>query len=89
MLFEPDRHEALAGPAWDAAAVRQAIQAIADDIAGHRLANGHWPLHPLDTDADVPAGGCKSLYWGQTKSRSTASSTANCQANKARACLMM
>ena len=64
MLFEPDRHEALAGPAWDAAAARQAVQAIADDIAGNRLANGHWLLHPQDAEAETPADGTKSLYSG-------------------------
>jgi Lanthionine synthetase C-like protein len=64
MLFEPDRHEALCSTAWDAAAVRAAIHAIASDIEHHRLAAGHWPLHPQDNDGDEPATGYKSLYLG-------------------------
>jgi hypothetical protein len=64
MLFEPDRHEALCSAAWDAGVVRAAIHAIASDIEHHRLAAGHWPLHPLDNDGDEPATGYKSLYLG-------------------------
>jgi Lanthionine synthetase C-like protein len=64
MLFEPDRHEALCGTAWDAGAVRAAIRSIAGDIEHHRLAAGHWPTHPLDADGDEPASGYKSLYLG-------------------------
>jgi Lanthionine synthetase C-like protein len=64
MLFEPDRHEALYSTAWDAGAVRAAIQAIASDIERHRLAAGHWSTHPLDDDGDEPASGYKSLYLG-------------------------
>jgi len=65
MLFEPDRHEALCSAAWDAGAARAAVQAIAGDIERHRLAAGHWPMHPLDKDdGDEPATGFKSLYLG-------------------------
>jgi hypothetical protein len=59
LLFEPDRHEALSGTAWDAARARAAIVAIARDLEQSRLAEGHWPAHPLD----VP-GPEKSLYTG-------------------------
>ncbi|HET9977354.1 MAG TPA: LanC-like protein [Burkholderiaceae bacterium] len=64
MLFEPDRHEPLCETAWDADAVRAAIRRIASDIECQRLPAGHWPLHPLDDEGDVPATGFKGLYLG-------------------------
>ena len=64
MLFEPDRHEALCDTAWDASRAREAIQSIVHDIERNRLAEGHWPLHPLDDEGDEPRGGFKGLYLG-------------------------
>ena len=34
------------------------------DIERNRLAEGHWPLHPLDDEGDEPRGGFKGLYLG-------------------------
>jgi hypothetical protein len=64
MLFEPDRHEALCATAWDESRVREAIRSIVDDIEGSRLAEGHWPVHPLDGEGDVPRTGFKGIYLG-------------------------
>ena len=64
MLFEPDRHEALGGAAWDASRAREAIRSIADDLELSRTATGHWPLHPLDEEGDEPRTGFKGLYLG-------------------------
>jgi len=64
MLFDPDRHEALSGAAWDAAHASEAVRSIVLDIERHRLADGHWPLHPLDDAGDEPRTGFKSLYLG-------------------------
>jgi hypothetical protein len=65
MLFEPDRHEPLCNTAWDESRVREVIRSIVHDVARHRLADGHWRMHPLDDDgAGEPATGFKSLYLG-------------------------
>ena len=64
MLFEPDRHEALGGAAWDESRARGAIGAITRDIEQQYAALGHWPVHPLDVDGDLPIDGFKSLYLG-------------------------
>jgi len=64
MLFDPDRHEALCGTAWNASQAREAIRDIVRDIEQHRLADGQWHVHPLDADGDVPRTGYKSLYLG-------------------------
>lgn len=64
MLFDPDRHEPLRATAWDETAVREAVRAIVRDIEDHRGADGHWPVHPLDADVDVPRTGFKGLYFG-------------------------
>jgi hypothetical protein len=64
MLFEPDRHEALCDTAWDASRAREAIRSIVHDIEQNRLAEGHWPLHPLDDEGDEPRTGFKGLYLG-------------------------
>jgi len=63
LLFEADRHEPLGDTAWDAARAREAVVAIARDIEQGRLAEGHWPAHPLDVDGGVPRPE-KSLYVG-------------------------
>jgi len=64
MLFEPDRHEALCYTAWDASRAREAIRSIVHDIEQNRVAEGHWPLHPLDDEGDAPRTGFKNLYLG-------------------------
>src|ERR1044071_7138457 len=64
MLFEPDRHEILCDTAWDASRARETIQSIVHDIEGNRAAQGHWRVHPLDDEGDVPRTGFKGLYLG-------------------------
>ena len=64
MLFEPDRHEALCATAWDESLAREAIRAIVEDIERNRLAEGHWPVHPLDDEGDGPRAGYKGIYLG-------------------------
>ncbi|MBX3602899.1 MAG: LanC-like protein [Rubrivivax sp.] len=65
MLFESDRHEALAGGVWDAPRVQAALRGIVADIEGARGPDGAWPVHALDEDGDSPRGGFKSLYLGR------------------------
>jgi Lanthionine synthetase C-like protein len=48
MLFNPDAHEPLTERAWDAAAVRDAVAAIAADAESAFDPYGLWPPHPLD-----------------------------------------
>ncbi len=64
MLFQADRHQALGTATWDEARVRETIASIARDMAGARMACGHWPVHPLDVEGDTPSTGFKSLYLG-------------------------
>jgi lantibiotic modifying enzyme len=65
MLFEPDRHEPLCDAAWDESQVRDAIRDIVRDVEHSRVAEGRWPVHPLDDDDDVELEtGFKSLYFG-------------------------
>ena len=64
MLFEPDRHEALCATAWDESRAREAIRSIVGDIERSRLAGGHWPVHPLDSEGDSPRAGFKGIYLG-------------------------
>jgi hypothetical protein len=65
MLFDPDRHEALGDVPWDASRVRDAIRSIVDDIERRCVANGRWPVHPLDDEGDTPRSGFKGLYLGR------------------------
>lgn len=65
MLFDPDRHEALGDADWDASRVRDAVRSIVDDIERHGVADGRWPVHPLDDEGDVPRTGFKGLYLGR------------------------
>lgn len=63
MLFDPDRHEPLSDPGWDAAQAHSAIRAIVDDaqeVLGHGTT---WPWHPSD-ESDARATPHKSLYLG-------------------------
>ena len=62
--FDPGRHEPLCGDAWDAARARAALEAIVGEIEQARTGDAGWPVHPLDSEGDVPASGFKSLYLG-------------------------
>jgi hypothetical protein len=64
MLFEPDRHIALRDTAWNSSQARETVRSIVLDVERSRLARGHWPVHPLDAEGDVPRTGFKSLYLG-------------------------
>ena len=66
MLFDPDRHEALADTPWSESRAREAIASIVRDLERSRLAEGHWPVHPLDAEPGelVPGTGFKNLYLG-------------------------
>jgi hypothetical protein len=63
-LFDPARHEPLAGAVWSAAAVHAAVRRIADDaLATMDPQRGHWPAHPLD-DPERPDQHDQMLYTG-------------------------
>jgi len=47
-IYEPSRHEALAGPAWNADVVRKEIVHIIDDFKLALRPSGDWPTHPLE-----------------------------------------
>lgn len=64
MLFDPDRHEPLCDSVWDASRAHEAIVSIVRDVEQHRLADGQWPVHPLDEEGDTPRTGFKGLYLG-------------------------
>jgi lantibiotic modifying enzyme len=64
MLFEPDRHEALAPAPWDAGRAAETLRAIVHDTEQQRLAGGGWKVHPRDDGDDVPTTGFKGLYLG-------------------------
>jgi hypothetical protein len=59
-LFDPKRHEPLAGDPWDASYVRDTLETIARDAVAARD-SGFWARHPLDGDAPELA---RSLYFG-------------------------
>ena len=65
MLLDPGRHEVLGEIAWDATRVRDAIRSIVHDIERHCVADGRWPVHPLDDEGDTPRTGFKGLYLGR------------------------
>lgn len=62
MIYAPEAHEQLAGPAWDAAWVRDRIELIADRTEREMRPDGLWAEHPLDyaDGFSVPSG----LYLG-------------------------
>lgn len=65
MLHEPDRHEALATLAWDAARARDAIARIVADCEDRFAPDRYWPLHPRDAEPGDDAGpAATSLYFG-------------------------
>ena len=50
MLYEPDRHEALAPSAWDAQRARDTIARIAADAEDRFSPDRYWPAHPRDLE---------------------------------------
>ena len=60
MLYLPERHEPLAGPAWDEQAARRAIAEIVADTEAHFDPVKFWPAHPRE-DLAAPGHG---LYLG-------------------------
>jgi len=63
MLFEPERHEPLQAPAWDAAKAARTIADIVRDTEAGFTAEGHWPSHPLDVAA-APRAALFNVYYG-------------------------
>ena len=63
MLYERERHEALADDAWDEGRARECIAAIVADMENAIGDDTTWPAHPLDDPGDPP-GRYKSLYLG-------------------------
>jgi len=67
MLFDPAAHELLAAEPWNAERVRAvARDVVADTDTAYDPAEGHWPLHPLDSgdDDDDWAGVSHGIYLG-------------------------
>ncbi len=62
-LFDPARHEALAGAPWHANTARAALQRFADDACARFDVNLGWPAHPLDDPAQ-PDERFHDLYCG-------------------------
>jgi hypothetical protein len=62
-LFDPDRHQPLAGRPWDPAAARAAIGRIVADARRAFTPDGLWPIHPDDAEDDEP-GPHTPLYYG-------------------------
>ena len=61
-LFDPARHEVLAGPDWDPDIALGAIERIVADTRAAASAEGLWPAHPKD--ADPGAAPLLPLYHG-------------------------
>ncbi len=61
-LYEADRHEALAGQAWNEVVARAAIAAIVADTRRAAGADGNWPTHPADLPDGAPP--MMGLYFG-------------------------
>lgn len=49
-LFDPQRHQPLAGPAWDPDAARAAMRRIVADTRAAADSAGCWPVHPNDAE---------------------------------------
>lgn len=62
-LFDPDRHEPLAGKPWDARAVAAAIERIVEDTRAAFTPEGLWRIHPNDAEGDEQ-GPHTPLYFG-------------------------
>src|SRR4051812_7074071 len=64
-LYDPARHEPLAGRPWSAARARDAIAAICRDAEAAFDPGRLWPLHPADDEPGTPADGVlRGLYVG-------------------------
>src|SRR5664279_853513 len=64
MLFDPKRHEALAGPPWDEAFARGWIARYADDAQAAFSPERLWQTHPGDAGNDIADTPCPMLYFG-------------------------
>jgi hypothetical protein len=53
-IYEPSRHEALAGPAWNADVVKKEIAHIIEDFKLALQPSGGWPTHPLEDGHTEP-----------------------------------
>jgi Lanthionine synthetase C-like protein len=62
-LYDPARHEPLAGVAWNAARARDAIAAICRDAEAAFDRERFWPLHPADDEPGTPPV-LRGLYVG-------------------------
>lgn len=62
-LFDAARHEPLAGPPWDAAAARSALQRIAAEALAAFEPGRGWPAHARD-DPETPGQRFDMLYMG-------------------------
>jgi hypothetical protein len=64
-LYDPARHEPLAGVEWSAARARDAIAGIGSDAESAFDRDRLWPLHPRDDEPGTPADGIlRGLYVG-------------------------
>ena len=63
LLFDPERHEPLAGIAWDEGIARRAIEAIVARTEDAFREDELWPAHPQDLE-DGPLPHVASLYLG-------------------------
>jgi len=64
MLFDPRRHEPLAGAPWDEGFARGWIARYADDAQGVFSRERLWPTHPRDAGKDIADTPCPMLYFG-------------------------
>ena len=62
-LYDPARHEALDGAAWNEAVARDAIRAIVAETEAAMDRDVTWPWHPLDVDG-APEPPHRTLYLG-------------------------
>jgi hypothetical protein len=53
-VYDPKRHEALAGDVWKPEVVRNAIARIVSDFLDSRETDGSWRSHPLDVATGEP-----------------------------------
>jgi hypothetical protein len=63
LLFDPARHESLAGIAWNEGIARRAIEAIVARTEDAFREDELWPAHPQDLE-DGPLPHVASLYLG-------------------------
>ncbi|WNG13822.1 lanthionine synthetase C family protein [Cystobacter fuscus] len=63
-LSDPERHQPLAGAAWDATIARAAIERIVQETRDTFTLESLWPTHPNDEEAGDPPGPQASLYFG-------------------------